>query len=91
MKFDIEKCRDTFHPWRIYEPSEVTMITKEQLEEEGYQSSYLYYYNYIMSHEWSRVDKKWRSPDGDYNFSKIYDAYQCQKYLEEISKSKMEE
>lgn len=84
MKIDKEKCRDTFHPWRIYEPSGVTIVGKEQLEREGYQSSYLIYYNYIMDKGWKREDRRWISPCGSYRHVNIYDAYRCQKMKEII-------
>ena len=82
MKIDKDKCRDTFHPWRIYEPSEVKIISKEQLEAEGYQSSYLICYNYIKDFGWVRKDRRWVSPCGSYKFVDIYSAYRCQKMKE---------
>lgn len=81
--YDVEKCRDTFHPWRIYEPSEVRVIDKSDLV--NYQSDYLIYYNYIRDKGWSRDNRRWVSPCGTYRHKNIYDAYRCQRFMEKMN------
>lgn len=80
--YDVEKCRDTFHPWRIYEPGDVKVIDKENLGD--YQSKYLIYYNFIKDYGWFRKNAKWVSPCGTYEYRNIYEAYRCQRFKNEI-------
>lgn len=77
-----EKCRGTFHPWRIYEPSDVKVIPIEEYS--GYQSDYVKHYNHVMETGWHREEGRWVSPCGTFKYRLVYEAYRRQKFLEDI-------
>jgi hypothetical protein len=63
---------------------EVTIVSKEVLEAEGYESAYVKCYNYITDKGWVFKDKKWHSPCGTYAVDNTEKAAKKQKFLEDI-------
>jgi hypothetical protein len=74
------KWSSSMNWWVEYPPGPVKNIPKEQLEAEGFQSTYVKYFNAIMNAGWKRESGKWVSPCGHYRFDTIDKAYElCKK------------
>lgn len=69
------KWSNTFQWWVDNPPGAVKVIDKSVLEEEGYESTYVRYFNAISDAGWKREKGKWVSPDGTLKFDKIELAY----------------
>ena len=71
------KWSSTFQWWDEYLPGKVKIINKEVIEDEGYESTYVRYFNALMDAGWKREGGKWVSPCGEKKFDRIDKAYMC--------------
>jgi len=68
-------------------PGPVSYLTKEELDEEGYQSTYTHMYNLLREKGWIREDGKyWVLPKDGRKYKRIDDAYKHQLFLMELNR-----
>ena len=74
------QCRGTFEPWVNYdsEQGDPYSVTEDELGED-YQSTYVTKYNHLLDRGWTRVNKKWQSPNNSsISYKSIDDAFNSQ-------------
>ena len=75
----------TFDSYRMGECSEVRNVPLD--EAQGYQSTYVYMFNYLRDRGWEKKLGRWVSPEAPYRtYGNIHLAYGSQKYKETIAR-----
>lgn len=72
----------TFDEWKKGYSSYVYSVDKEELEMEGYESTYTFMYNYLKEVGWTYEERHWNHPFRNCKYSKIHLAYQSQRLWE---------
>ena len=76
----------TFDNWNKGKCGEVINLEPDELA--GYQSTYVYQFNYLMDRGWKRLAKRWVSPYPPHQtYGHIHLAYGAQKYRDTIDES----
>ena len=75
----------TFQWWEKYPPGKVKQIPIKEYA--NYESSYVRWFNYIKDRGWYREGGEWRHEDDPMKFKRVYDAYQHQKFRDEVIKN----
>lgn len=83
MNDKIPEGTSSFTWWVKYPQEPPKTLAKEDLGE-GYQSSYVFCWNFIKDRGWKREAKMWVSPDNKCKYNNVYDAYRCQMLTELI-------
>lgn len=78
-----KKYRYTFDSWNEGECSEVRNVPLD--EAAGYQSEYVYKFNWLRENGWTRMNGRWVNPRPPYQtYGTLELAWGSQKYYEHI-------